>query len=68
MYSDNRVTDRRGCNVTLTEKGETLFNDIFPKHVETISRNLSFVNNEDKYQMIEWLKKIGLGAMDLNEK
>lgn len=28
-------TDRRASNVVLTEKGKTLFDEIFPKHVET---------------------------------
>ncbi|MDF2963860.1 MAG: transcriptional regulator, partial [Paenibacillus sp.] len=27
-------TDRRASNVVLTEKGEALFNEIFPKHVD----------------------------------
>ena len=30
-------TDRRTSNVALTEKGETLFNEIFPKHAAVIS-------------------------------
>jgi MarR family 2-MHQ and catechol resistance regulon transcriptional repressor len=55
-------TDRRGSNVTLTEKGQALLSDIFPKHAEVISNNLSFVSNEDKMKLIELLKIIGLGA------
>lgn len=61
-------TDRRGSNVTLTEAGQTLFDDIFPKHAEVISRNLSFVSNADKEQLIVLLKAIGLGAEALGEK
>lgn len=61
-------TDRRGCHVVLTDKGEHLFNDIFPKHADTISENLSFATNEEKYQLIELLKKIGLGAEGLCEQ
>lgn len=55
-------TDRRASHVVLTEKGNSLFDEIFPHHVETISKNLSFVSNEEKEQLIELLKKIGLGA------
>ena len=57
--------DRRASNVVLTEKGEALFDEIFPKHVETISKNLAFVSNEEKEQLIVLLKKIGLGAKNL---
>jgi MarR family transcriptional regulator, 2-MHQ and catechol-resistance regulon repressor len=60
-------TDRRGSNVILTEKGQALLSDIFPKHAEVISTNLSFVSNEDKMKLIELLKKIGLGAEDLGK-
>jgi MarR family 2-MHQ and catechol resistance regulon transcriptional repressor len=60
-------TDRRGSNVILTEKGQALLSDIFPKHADVISTNLSFVSNEDKMKLIELLKKIGLGAEDLGK-
>jgi MarR family 2-MHQ and catechol resistance regulon transcriptional repressor len=58
-------TDRRTSNVNLTEKGEALFNEIFPKHVEVISQNLSYIDNDEKLQLIHLLKKIGLGAQDM---
>jgi MarR family transcriptional regulator, 2-MHQ and catechol-resistance regulon repressor len=60
-------TDRRGSNVILTEKGQSLLSDIFPKHAEVISTNLSFISNEDKKKLIELLKTIGLGADDLGK-
>jgi MarR family transcriptional regulator, 2-MHQ and catechol-resistance regulon repressor len=41
-------TDRRASNVVLTEKGQRLFKEIFPQHVEVISENLSFICNEEK--------------------
>ncbi|OBZ17570.1 MarR family winged helix-turn-helix transcriptional regulator [Bacillus sp. FJAT-26390] len=57
-------TDRRTSNVNLTDKGEALFNEIFPKHVEVISQNLSYIDNDEKLQLIHLLKKIGLGAQE----
>lgn len=57
--------DGRAFHVVLTRKGEILFNDIFPRHVATIARNLSFINDEEKEQLIELLKKIGIGAQSL---
>ncbi|OMF19719.1 MarR family transcriptional regulator [Paenibacillus sp. FSL H8-0548] len=62
------VTDRRTLNVNLTESGEALFNEVFPKHVATISRNFSFIDNEEKTRMIQLFKRIGLGAQGLREE
>jgi len=60
------ATDRRGSNVILTEEGQRLFDDIFPKHADVISRNLGFVSDEDKEKLIALLKAIGLGAEQLS--
>ncbi|MGO4106513.1 MarR family winged helix-turn-helix transcriptional regulator [Paenibacillus sp. YAF4_2] len=57
--------DRRAFHVILTKKGEEQFNEIFPKHVSTISHNLSFISKEEKIVLIDLLKKIGLGAQGL---
>ncbi|MEW4282975.1 MarR family winged helix-turn-helix transcriptional regulator [Priestia koreensis] len=57
--------DRRSSIVVLTEKGKELFDDLFPKHVEYISENFSFATSDEKLQLIEILKKIGIGAMDV---
>ncbi|MFC5648797.1 MarR family winged helix-turn-helix transcriptional regulator [Paenibacillus solisilvae] len=56
--------DRRKTNVTLTEEGRSYFDNIFPKHVQTISDNLSFVTDEEKHELIVLLKKIGYGIKD----
>ncbi|UII55305.1 MarR family transcriptional regulator [Cytobacillus spongiae] len=58
--------DRRASNVTLTDEGRALFDEIFPQHVATISQNLSFITEDEKEQLIYLLKKIGLGAKELN--
>ncbi|TDF91120.1 MarR family winged helix-turn-helix transcriptional regulator [Paenibacillus piri] len=58
-------TDRRASNVVLTEKGTMLFDEIFPQHVEAISKNFSSVSDEEKEQLIFLLKKIGIGAQNL---
>ena len=59
--------DRRASNVVITEKGRTLFDKIFPKHVATISENVSFITNEEKEQLIYLLKKLGIGAKNLQQ-
>lgn len=59
--------DRRASNVVLTKEGRALFDEIFPKHVATISENLSFISKEEKEQLIDLLKKIGMGAQGLEK-
>ncbi|KRE59888.1 MarR family winged helix-turn-helix transcriptional regulator [Paenibacillus sp. Soil750] len=60
--------DRRKTNVALTEDGRNYFDTIFPKHVQTISNNLSYVTDEEKLQLIELLKKIGYGIKNAQER
>ncbi|TDL75692.1 MarR family transcriptional regulator [Rhodococcus qingshengii] len=59
--------DRRASNVVLTEEGRALFDEVFPKHVATISQNLSFISNDEKEQLIDLLKRIGMGAQSLDK-
>lgn len=58
-------SDRRSSYVVLTEQGTDFLDDMFPQFVETISKNLSFVSNEEKELLTELIKKIGLGATSL---
>lgn len=59
--------DRRKTNVTLTEEGRSYFDNIFPKHVQTISDNLSFATDKEKLELIAILKKIGYGIKSHQE-
>lgn len=54
--------DRRSCKVVLTQDGQDLFQKIFPKHVEFLADILSTLNNEEKVQLTELLKTLGLGT------
>ncbi|MFC3799545.1 MarR family transcriptional regulator [Cohnella sp. GCM10012308] len=60
--------DRRTSNAVLTAAGRALFDDIFPKHVAMISRNLSVASPEEKHTLAEVLKRIGLHAASLGEE
>jgi MarR family 2-MHQ and catechol resistance regulon transcriptional repressor len=59
--------DRRKTNVALTEEGRSYFDTIFPKHVQTISNNLTYVTDEEKLKLIELLKKIGYGIKNAQD-
>jgi len=56
--------DKRAYLIALTDQGRTLFDEIFPEHVNMISRSLSFVTADEKEQLIELLKKIGYGIQN----
>jgi MarR family 2-MHQ and catechol resistance regulon transcriptional repressor len=58
--------DRRASNVVLTDDGQSLFKEIFPQHVKVISELFSSVSNEDKDQLTDLLKRLGLGASHRN--
>ncbi|CAM4454487.1 MarR family 2-MHQ and catechol resistance regulon transcriptional repressor [Paenibacillus endophyticus] len=62
------ATDRRGSNVKLTEEGQALFDEIFPKHAAVISRHLNVIEKADKEQLIVLLKKVGLHAEAISLK
>lgn len=60
--------DKRAYLIALTDQGKTLFDEIFPKHVDLISRSLSFVTTDEKEQLINLLKKIGYGIQNMSEE
>jgi len=57
--------NRRYWRVGLTEKGEELFNEIFPQHIKTIKKNLGSLDDNEKEQLAVLLKKVGLNAKKL---
>lgn len=65
MKREPSLTDRRSSNVVLTDKGQNLFKEIFPQHIEVISENLSSISNEEKIQLTDLLKRLGLGASNI---
>lgn len=54
--------NRRYWKVSLTEEGESLFDEIFPQHVETIQEILSPLEEDQKEELGQLLKKVGLNA------
>jgi MarR family transcriptional regulator, 2-MHQ and catechol-resistance regulon repressor len=54
--------DRRSVIVKLTDTGQALFDDIFPKHTEAIAEVFAVLTDEEKRTLIELLKKTGYHA------
>lgn len=54
--------DRRVIHVRLTEAGEKLIRDIFPKHRRMIAEMFSSLDEDEKKEAIRLLKKIGMNV------
>lgn len=57
--------DRRVTHAVITEKGTQLIEEMFPKHKEYIHDALSVLSSEEKIQVTEMLKKLGLFVKEL---
>ena len=51
--------DRRIIYTSITEKGKSLMNEIFPKHTIEVEKLFSVLSNEEKEEMIKTLKILG---------
>ncbi|AIQ55302.1 MULTISPECIES: MarR family winged helix-turn-helix transcriptional regulator [Paenibacillus] len=54
--------DRRVTYAEITEAGRELFDNIFPKHVASIHGLMGGLNEDEKGQTIDLLKKLGKGV------
>lgn len=54
--------DRRITQVSITEEGKTMMNEIFPGHVQAVQRILAGLDTTEKEEMISQLKKLGVHA------
>ncbi|WP_027408378.1 MarR family winged helix-turn-helix transcriptional regulator [Anoxybacteroides tepidamans] len=54
--------DRRVTYASITDKGKTFIEDVFPRHEQTIHETLAGLTAEEKEQAIVLLKKLGYGA------
>lgn len=57
--------DKRVMMVELTEVGTSFFSNIFPKHVQTLSKMYEHLSEEELVQLIETLKKVGYRAKEI---
>ncbi|MFC2947459.1 MarR family winged helix-turn-helix transcriptional regulator [Virgibacillus sediminis] len=52
--------DRRVVYIHITDQGNQLMDEIFPKHQQVIEEIFSGVSNEEKETIVEALKKVGI--------
>ncbi|WP_156291886.1 MarR family winged helix-turn-helix transcriptional regulator [Oceanobacillus salinisoli] len=68
LKKEQDQSNRRYWKVIITEKGEELFNEIFPIHVEVIVKNLSSLSENQKEELAGLLKTVGLAAKELQKE
>jgi MarR family 2-MHQ and catechol resistance regulon transcriptional repressor len=68
IYRQQDDVDKRMMMVDLTDQGRLFFDQIFPRHVETLSKMYEKLSKEELDILIESLKKVGYQAKSLQEK
>ncbi|SET96064.1 MarR family transcriptional regulator, 2-MHQ and catechol-resistance regulon repressor [Salinibacillus kushneri] len=58
-------SDRRVTYAGITDDGKQLMEEIFPKHVEAMNEIMGGLNDDEKQIMIDYLKKLGYHAAEL---
>ncbi len=57
--------DRRVTHATITEEGQALMDEVFPKHKEAIQQICAGLTTDEKVVVIDLLKKLGYYAESL---
>lgn len=61
-------TNRRYWKVSITDKGEKLFHEIFPKYVNVIRDHFKSLTDDEKETLANLLKTVGFTAERLKEQ
>jgi MarR family 2-MHQ and catechol resistance regulon transcriptional repressor len=56
--------DRRCVTIHLTKTGHKLIHDIFPRHVQTVVKEIGLLTLEEQAQLAALCRKLGLGGTD----
>ncbi|TQR11665.1 MarR family winged helix-turn-helix transcriptional regulator [Psychrobacillus soli] len=59
-------TDRRVTYAEITKEGTTFMDELFPRHEQQLKQLMDVLSAEEKDQMIELLKKLGLSIKNLS--
>ncbi|MFJ8066512.1 MarR family winged helix-turn-helix transcriptional regulator [Psychrobacillus sp. NPDC096426] len=65
----NRVssdTDRRVTYAEITKEGTTFMDELFPRHEQQLKQLMGVLSEQEKDQVIELLKKLGLSIKNLS--
>ena len=56
------LQDRRFVTVSLTQRGRTLIEDVFPRHAEAIVEAMAALGDDEQRALAELCRKLGLAA------
>ncbi|MFJ7970554.1 MarR family winged helix-turn-helix transcriptional regulator [Psychrobacillus sp. NPDC096389] len=59
-------TDRRVTYAEITDEGTTFMDELFPRHEQQLKQLMDVLSEEEKEQVIELLKKLGLSIKNLS--
>ncbi|MGD8778795.1 MAG: MarR family transcriptional regulator [Ignavibacteria bacterium] len=62
---EHSQTDRRAINIKLTQKGKSLFDEIFIQHAKYIGTVMDVITEDEQKQLGVLLKKLGLAVKKL---
>ncbi|PKR77021.1 MarR family transcriptional regulator [Halalkalibacillus sediminis] len=65
LVRETAAHDRRISYADISDKGRDLLNEIFPQHWAELERITAGLNDEEKEQAIQLIKKLGLEADQL---
>ncbi|MCP8618099.1 MarR family winged helix-turn-helix transcriptional regulator [Salirhabdus salicampi] len=68
LYRKPCPTDRRVIFASISDKGKELLAQIFPKHWEGLEQIMAGLDDDEKKQAIELIKKLGQHADKLREE
>lgn len=60
------ATDRRVTYAEITKEGTTFMDELFPRHEQQLKQLMDVLSEEEKEQVIEILKKLGLSIKNLS--
>lgn len=59
-------TDRRVTYAEITDEGTSFMDELFPRHEQQLKQLMDVLSEEEKEQVIELLKKLGLSIKNLS--
>jgi MarR family 2-MHQ and catechol resistance regulon transcriptional repressor len=58
------TNDRRFITIHLTDEGDALISEIFPEHVQIVTREMSFLSPAEQEALGQLCRKVGLGEAE----
>ncbi len=59
------TNDRRFITIHLTDEGATLISEIFPRHVEIVTREMGVLDGAEQESLGQLCRKVGLAEMEM---